>query len=55
MHKEYNQSPRQVLEDLHAAETGLSGREAETRLGQYGPNRLREAPRPPCFSVFCSS
>ena len=26
MHKEYNQSPRQVLEDLHAAETGLSRR-----------------------------
>ena len=48
MHKEYNQSPRQVLEDLHAAETGLSGREAETRLGQY-------APRPPCFSGSSSS
>ena len=52
MHKEYNQSPRQVLEDLHAAETGLSGREAETRLGQYGPNRLREAPKVTLFQRF---
>ncbi len=52
MHKEYNQSPRQVLEDLHAAETGLSGREAETRLGQYGPNRLREAPKATLFQRF---
>ena len=52
MHKEYNQSPRQVLEDLHAAETGLSGREAETRLGQYGPNRLREAPKATLLQRF---
>ena len=52
MHKEYNQSPRQVLEDLHAAETGLSGREAETRLRQYGPNRLREAPKATLLQRF---
>lgn len=55
MHKEYNQSPRQVLEDLHAAETGLSGREAETRLGQYGPTACGRPPRPPCSSGSSSS
>ena len=52
MHKAYTQSPRQVLEDLHAAETGLSGREAETRLRQYGPNRLREAPKATLLQRF---
>ena len=52
MHTSSTQPPRLSREDLHAAETGLSGREAETRLGQYGPNRLREAPKATLLQRF---
>jgi len=36
----------EVLHHLEVHEAGLSSAEAEKRLSQYGPNQLREAPRP---------
>ena len=36
----------QVLRDLEVHEEGLTSAEAEKRLAHYGPNQLREAPRP---------
>ena len=38
----HQQSPNQVLEQLKSSEQGLSSREAEARLAQYGPNKLAE-------------
>ncbi len=36
----------EVLHHLEVHEEGLSSAEAERRLSRYGPNQLREAPRP---------
>jgi len=36
----------QVLRDLKVHEEGLTTVEAEKRIEHYGPNQLREAPRP---------
>ncbi len=36
----------EVLDHLKVQENGLSSAEAERRLEQYGPNQLKEAPRP---------
>ncbi|MEN9564127.1 MAG: hypothetical protein RIR73_2371 [Chloroflexota bacterium] len=36
----------EVLNHLEVHEEGLTTAEAEARLSQYGPNQLREAPRP---------
>ena len=55
MHKEYAQTADQVLSDLQSGPEGLSAAQAEGRLAEYGPNRLREAPKAPCSSGFCSS
>ena len=38
----HQQSPNQVLEQLKSSEQGLSSREVEARLAQYGPNKLAE-------------
>lgn len=45
MHKEYAQTADQVLSDLQSGPEGLSAAQAESRLAEYGPNRLREAPQ----------
>jgi len=39
-------SPEQVLRSLQVQENGLSSEQAARRLKVYGPNQLREAPRP---------
>jgi Ca2+-transporting ATPase len=39
-------NPQEVLEHLHVAGNGLTSEEAKKRLEQYGPNQLKEAPRP---------
>ena len=41
MHKEYAQTADQVLSDLQSGPEGLSAAQAEGRLAEYGPNRLR--------------
>jgi Ca2+-transporting ATPase len=42
----------QVLRDLEVHEHGLSGAEAARRLADYGPNQLREAPRPGFWALL---
>ena len=39
-------NPQQVLEHLNVAGNGLTTEEVKKRLEMYGPNQLKEAPRP---------
>ncbi len=48
----YNQSPDRVLSDLNTTEAGLSRKQAEERLAQYGENRLKEAEKPSLLRRF---
>ncbi len=43
-----------VLQELRSSREGLSSREAERRLEEYGPNVLEEQRRSPIFLVFVS-
>ena len=52
MHKEYAQTADQVLSDLKSGPEGLSAAQAEGRLAEYGPNRLREAPKATLLQRF---
>ena len=52
MHKEYAQTADQVLSDLQSGPEGLSAAQAESRLAEYGPNRLREAPKATLLQRF---
>ena len=52
MHKEYAQTADQVLSDLQSGPEGLSAAQAEGRLAEYGPNRLREAPKATLLQRF---
>lgn len=45
-------STEAVLKHLEVHEEGLTTAEAEARLSQYGPNQLREAPRPGFLSLL---
>ena len=42
----------QVLKHFQVPEHGLSGEEVAKRLEQYGPNQLKEAPRPGFFQML---
>ena len=52
MEKAYTLSTQAVLEKLEATEKGLSSQEAAKRLEQYGPNKLKEAPKPTWLQRF---
>ena len=52
MEKAYTLSTEAVLEKLGATEKGLSSQEAAKRLEQYGPNKLKEAPKPTWLQRF---
>ena len=52
MEQVYTQSTAQVLQQLGTSAQGLSTPQAEKRLGQYGPNRLRGAPKPTLAQRF---
>ena len=52
MHKEYAQTADQVLSDLQSGPEGLSAAQADGRLAEYGPNRLREAPKATLLQRF---
>ncbi len=45
-HEWHSLTARDVLEHLEVHEEGLTTAEAEKRLAHYGPNQLKEAPRP---------
>ena len=52
MDKEYTLSTQEVLQQLEADEKGLSSAEAAKRLEKYGPNKLKEAPKPTWLQRF---
>ena len=52
MKKSYTQSVQEVLQDLGVGPEGLSTEQAQQRLAQYGPNKLKEAPKPTLLQRF---
>ncbi|MBR3850264.1 MAG: HAD-IC family P-type ATPase, partial [Oscillospiraceae bacterium] len=52
MGKFYNQSTEEVLKDLNTTAEGLNTQEAQKRLAQYGPNKLKEAEKPSLLQRF---
>ena len=46
MKKTYTQSAEEVLQDLGVGPEGLTTAQAQERLAKYGPNKLKEAPKP---------
>ncbi len=52
MKNTYVQSVEEVLKVLNATADGLSDAEAQKRLEQYGPNKLREAEKPTLIQRF---
>ena len=52
MEKTYTLSTQQVLDKLGVTTQGLSAAEAEKRLSQYGPNKLKEAEKPSLMRRF---
>ena len=52
MKQEYTQSAGELLQQLDVTAQGLSGAQAAERLQKYGPNRLKEAPKPTLLQRF---
>ena len=52
MKKTYTQSAEEVLQGLGVTAEGLSTAEAQKRREQYGPNKLKEAPKPTLLQRF---
>ncbi len=52
MSKIYTQSADQVLQELGVSAEGLSSAEAKERFEKYGPNKLKEAPKPTLIQRF---
>ena len=52
MKKSYTQSTEEVLQALGATTDGLTTKEAQERLAQYGPNKLKEAEKATWFQRF---
>ncbi len=52
MKKTYTLSTDEVLQGLSATAEGLSTQEAQKRLEQYGPNKLKEAEKPTLLQRF---
>ena len=49
---EYTLSAQEALQQTQSTPDGLSSAEAKKRLEQYGPNRLKEAPKPTLLQRF---
>jgi len=52
MKKTYTQSAAEVLQEMGAAAEGLTSAQAQERLAQYGPNKLKEAEKPTMLQRF---
>ncbi len=50
--KEYGLSVDALLEQTHSLPSGLSTAEAERRIKEYGPNRLKQPPKPTLLQRF---
>ncbi len=49
MRPDYTQSAEELLQSLHSSANGLTDAEAAGRLQQYGPNKLKDTPKPTFF------
>ena len=52
MEKEYSRSIEEVLSAMETGENGLTTEEAAKRRSKYGPNKLKEAPKPTILQRF---
>ena len=52
MKKTYTQSAEEVLQELGVGAEGLTSEQAAQRLEKYGPNKLKEAPKPTLLQRF---
>lgn len=52
MKKIYTQSTNEVLNSLGVDAHGLTADQAQKRLEQYGPNKLKEAEKPSLMQRF---
>ena len=52
MKKMYTKSAAEVLQDLGVGAEGLTTEQAQERLAKYGPNKLKEAPKPTLIQRF---
>ena len=52
MKQAYTQSSEEVLQSLGVTAEGLSTQEAQARQEKYGPNKLKEAPKPTLIQRF---
>ena len=52
MKKAYTQSAEEVLQELGVGAEGLTTAQAEERREKYGPNKLKEAPKPTLIQRF---
>ena len=52
MKKMYTRSASEVLQDLGVSAEGLTTAQAQERLAKYGPNKLKEAPKPTLVQRF---
>ena len=52
MKKTYTQTPEEVMRELDTAPCGLGTEQARERLARYGPNKLKEAPKPTLLQRF---
>ena len=52
MKKIYTQSATEVLQNLGVNAEGLTTAQAQERLAEYGPNKLKEAPKPTLLQRF---
>ena len=50
--EEYKLSVQENLKETNSSPEGLSSEEANKRLAEYGPNRLKEAPKPTLLQRF---
>lgn len=48
----HTHSSNEILEKLRVSEVGLTSAEAKNRLDKFGPNQLREIPRPSFLSLL---
>ena len=48
----YSLSVKDTLESVKSTQEGLSATEAEKRMAEYGPNKLKEAEKPSIFQRF---
>jgi len=51
-HEWHTLDPEQVLKHFEVQDNGLTTEQAKSRLGHYGPNQLKEAPRPSFWQML---